>query len=539
MNDRNLTDYPEDEPVIGGTLAAAAPPLEPPGLPRYIGAAPTTEYAEEEPTIGYAYADDEMEYAEDSEYGEYYDENGDAYYDEDEYDRPPAKQPMFYIFVALSALVGGIVVFLLFSLVNNNGSDGDPAAAAATDFAVKIESPPKDKRVEIGRSEEVLVLASATEPIVRFELFVGDKLTDTVNVTETPTDNRYRAVMNLTPTTKGTYQISVKVTASSGATKTSDKVQIIAIEPVGERPQTIKGKVVADTTLRIGPGDSYAEAGTLKAGQDVTIMGKSKAVDWLLVTSPQGDRWVKRTAIDPLDSLDLVPVRDVTPTPAPTQPPTSTTLPSPSPSPSATTSPSPSANSPDFVPSSASLAEGGSKLRITVQNVGSAAYSGPLVVSIAGDVPGDQIVVNAQLAANGGNATVEFDINPPVTAAGKKALVTVDPSNAVKELREDNNGATFVLLPPEEAPVITMSPPTVGASNVTVTIQNTGGPMAATAIVVRVKAGDSAAEQSQTIALAKNQTATFTVGKPGSGAATAEVVINGQVVASTNFSIDP
>lgn len=539
MNDRTPTDYPEDEPVIGGTFArAAAPPLEPPGTPRYIGALPATEYVEEEPTIGYAYPDDGVEYAEESEYddGEYYDED-DAYYDEDEYDRAPAKQPMFYIFVALSALVGGIVVFLLFSLVNNGGDDGDPAAAAATGFAVKIESPPKDKRVEIGRSEEVLVLASATEPIVRFELFVGDKLTDTVNVSETPADNRYRAVMNLTPTTKGTYQISVKVTASSGATKTSDKVQIIAFEPVGGRPQTIKGKVVADTTLRTGPADSYAEAGTLKAGQDITILGKSKAVDWLLVSSPQGDRWVKRTAIDNLDSLDLVPVRDVTPTPAPTQPPTSTTLPSPSPS--ETTSPSPSPNSPDFVPSSASLAEGGSKLRITVQNVGSAAYSGPLVVSLAGDVPGGQVVVNAQLAANGGNATVEFDISPPVTEAGKKALVTVDPGNAVKELREDNNGATFVLLPPDEAPAIVMGAPTVGASNVTVTIQNTGGPMPATTVVVRVKAGDSAAEQSQTIALAKDQTATFTVAKPGTGAATAEVLINGQVVQSASFTIDP
>jgi hypothetical protein len=84
-----------------------------------------------------------------------------------------------------------------------------------------------------------------------------------------------------------------------------------------------------------------------------------------------------------------------------------------------------------------------------------------------------------------------------------------------------------------------MSAPVVGASNVTVTIQNTGGPMPATAVVVRVKAGDSAAEQSQTVALAKDQTATFTVGKPGSGAATAEVLINGQVVASASFTIDP
>ena len=531
MSDRFGTGYPDDEPVIGG-YGSSAPPLDPPGQPRYIGGAPPVEeeYIDDEQTIGYqGYAEEEPQYAED----EYYDEDDEyAYYEDEDYDAAPAKQPMFYVFVALSALVGGIVVFLLFSLVNNGGGEG--GGAGPTGFAVKIDSPVKDQRIEIGKEEEVIVLGSATEPITRFELFVGDRLADSVEVTETPADNRYRAVMNLSLATKGTYELMVRVTASSGATKDSDKVRIIAFEPVGDRPQTIRGKVVADTTLRIGPGDSYAEAGTLKAGQDVTILGKSKDITWLLVSSSQGDRWVKRTAIEPLDSLDLVPQRDVTPTPAPTQPPTSTTIPSPSPSASA--SPSPNPNSPDFVPQGASLVEGGSKLRVTVQNVSNTAYSGALVVAISGDVSAPEIVVNAQLAANGGTATVEFDINPPVTGPGKKAVVAVDPKNAVRELREDNNGATFVLLPPEEAPVIVIGTPTV-AENVTLTIQNTGGPMAATAVTVRVKVGSSVSAQTQTISLSKGQSATFTVAKPSTGAATAEVVINDQVVASSDFQI--
>ena len=523
MSDRYDTDYPDDEPVIGGSY----PPPAPPPLPTYIGA-PVIDY--EEPVAQAGYADEEYD-------DEYYDEGDEYEYYDDEYDSgTPARQPMFYIFIAMAALVGGIVVFLLFSLVSNSGGNNG-GGGGDTKFDVRIDSPAKDKRIEIGKSEDVSVQATATEPISRFELYVGDQLTDSVDVTETPADNKYRAILHLTLQAKGNYDIFVRVTSSNGATKDSSKVRVIAIEPVGERPQTIKGKVVADTTLRAGPGDNFPESGTLKGGQEVTILGKDKAINWLLIDSPQGQRWAKRTAIDPLDSLDLVPIRDVTPTPAPTQAPTNTAIPSPSPS--ASVSPSPNPNSPDFVPTNAVLIDGGTVLRVTVQNVSNTAYNGPLVVGVGGDVPAKEVVFDAKLAANGGSATVDFDINPPVTAPGKKAVVSVDPKNAVKELREDNNSATFVLLPPEEAPQITIQAPTVTPSAVSITIQNTGGPLTATNVTVRVKVGNAEAAQSQNIALAKNQTATFSVSKPGTGDATAEVVINGQVVASASFTISP
>jgi len=524
MSDRYNDDYPEDEPVIGGS-APSAPPLPPPAFPSAgIGFDQEPQYADDDDD---GYADDD-EYYEEDDYDEYYDDGGGT----------PARQPMFYVFIAMAALVGGIVVFLLFSLVNNNGGS-DSGGNGGTKFEVKIDAPQKDKRIEVGKSEDVSVLATATEPISRFELFVGDKLSDSVDVTETPADNKYSAILHLTLPAKGNYDIFVRVTASNGATKDSSKVRVIGIEPVGERPQTIKGKVATDTTLRTGPGDSFPESGTLKGGQEVTILGKSRNVDWLLVDSAQGPRWAKRAAIDPLDSLDLVPIRDVTPTPAPTQPPTNTAVPSPSASPSASVSPSPNPNSPDFVPVNAVLIDGGTTLRVTVQNVSNTAYNGPLVVGVGGDIAANSIVVDAKLAANGGSATVDFDLNPPVSQAGKKAQVTVDPANAVKELREDNNSATFVLPLPEEAPDIQIQAPQVAAAGITVVIQNTGGPLAASSVTVRVKVGNGAAEQTQNIALAKNQTATFTISKPGTGAATAEVVIAGQVVASASFTIAP
>ena len=292
MSDRYDNEYPDDEPVIGGSYAPSAPPLPPP--PAYIGGGlgyQEPELDQEPEAYDDSYVEDDDQYYEDDEYDDYYDGDGGT----------PARQPMFYVFIAMAALVGGIVVFLLFSLVNNGGGGGDGGGGGATKFDVKIDSPAKDKRIEVGKTEDVSVQATATDPISRFELYVGDKLTDSVDVTQTPADNKYTAILHLTLQAKGNYDIFVRVTSSNGATKDSSKVRVIGIEPVGERPQTIKGKVATDTTLRTGPGDNFPESGTLKGGQEVTILGKNKNVDWLLVDSAQGQRWAKRTAIDPLD----------------------------------------------------------------------------------------------------------------------------------------------------------------------------------------------------------------------------------------------
>ncbi|GMV85327.1 MAG: hypothetical protein AMXMBFR80_11830 [Dehalococcoidia bacterium] len=523
MSDR-YDSYPDDEPVIGATYP---PPPPPPAGDVYIGAATVGAYPAEEDS------DAEDDY--DEGYDDDYDEYGEPYYGEYD-DVPPARQPLFYVFVALAALVGGIVVFLLFSVVNGGGDDGGTGGSAR--FDVQVDSPPGDKRIYIGEPEDVVVQATASEPIVRFELFVGDRPVDSVDVTETPDDNRYVATLRLLFEQTGTYEFFVRVTSSSGATKDSPKVRVYGVESVGERPQSIKGRAVADTTLRAGPGEDFAEAGTLKAGEEVTIVGKSRSLEWLLVEAGgQEPRWARRSAIDPLDTLDLVQTRDVTPTPAPT----ATETPEPTPEPSPSVSPSPGPNAPDFVPTNAVLVDGGSLLRVTVSNVSNNAYNGPVVVAVGGgDVPQQELVIDASMDANGGAASLEFEVNPPITTQGKRAVVTVDPMDAVRELREDNNVATFVLLPPQESPEIVIESATVTGNQISVTIRNNGGALSATAITVRVSQGSQTISNAATLALAKDQSSTIQVTSPGaSGTALVEVLAGGQVQDSREIQLGP
>jgi hypothetical protein len=505
---------PEDEPIIGAGL----PPREP--------SIPAIGYPGEPYAPGSLEPDEEFLY--EDEYGD------EGYWDEDYYGdaEPPARQPMFYVFLFLAAVVGGLLVFLVFNLVAGGGGDG--GSTSATTFAVQIDSPKRDERVEINQPHDVVVQASATEPIRRFELFVGDRVVDALDVTEVPTDNRYRATLRFTLSQKGTYDIFVRVFAESGASKDSDRVRIVAIEPVGERPQTIRGRVVADATLREGPGDTYPEAGSLRAGAEVTIAGKTRDTAWLLVRTTNGSEgWVRRAAIEPLDTLDLVPVRDVTPTPAPS--PTST----PQPSATATTSPTAPASAPDFVPTNAVLASGGSILRITIANTANSDYSGPIVIAVGGDIPQQERVVNVSLKANGGTAVVEFELSPPVSERDKRAVVTVDPANIVREQREDNNSATFVLQAPVEAPNLVITAATVTASTIEVTIRNDGGPMPPATVVIQVQLGGQTTSNSANIALATGQSSpVIAVARPaGSGQATVTVYVANQPMASTTIQL--
>ncbi|MCZ7575697.1 MAG: hypothetical protein M5U18_00970 [Dehalococcoidia bacterium] len=184
----------------------------------------------------------------------------------------------------------------------------------------------------------------------------------------------------------------------------------------------------------------------------------------------------------------------------------------------------------------------GAVLRVTVSNVSNNAYNGPLVVAVGGgDVPQQELVVDATMRANGGTAVIEFEVNPPITDQGKRAVVTVDPMDAIKELREDNNVATFVLLPPQESPEIVIASAEVLADRIAVAVKNTGGALSATNVTVRVTLGSQTISNSITIALAKDQSSpTIEVARPaGTGLATIEVLIGGQVQASTQVQLGP
>lgn len=508
MSDR-YGSYPPDEPVIGASYPPNSPaePDEP-----YIGGGVSAPYEDD----GYddQYDDDQYE--------------DDGYYDDAYYEDAPARQPVFYVFIAAAALIGGVVIFLLFTLLSHGGGSSTPATTVvASGFSVIIDSPTQNARIETNKATDVMVRAKATEPITRFQLLVGTQIVDNQPAPGSPAaDGTYSITLKLPAfSDKGENKILVRVTAQSGKTKDSDPVNIVIIEPVGDKPLFVKGKVIADATIREGPGDDFPVVGTLTAGTDVKILGKTRDATWLLLDIDTG-RWVKRNAIQESDSLDLVPVKDPTPVPQPTA--TNT----PVPSPSATATPTPNAAAPDFFVAGVTLTAGGATLQVTVGNQSTSSYTGPLVVSAGGVTAGTlTLVFNVNIPANG-SATVNFDVNPPVTTE-KTALIKVDPDNAIKEVHEDNNSASFPLKPAVESPKIVIATVDPSGASIAVSIQNDGGPLNDASVTVRATIGGSASEQSKTISLAKGQNASFSVNKPGSGAgATIQVLIDGTVVAT-------
>ncbi len=519
MSDR-FGSEPPDKPIIGANPSRTPPP--PPPRPPVIGG-----YSEE--PLPSADWEDEGPYDDDYDYG---DEDED-YYDE-YYDDAPARQPMFYVLLALAAIVGGIFIFLLYSIVTGNGGD-EPKKL--TDLKIVIDQPFQNERIETGKPLTVSMRANSTEPINRIELLINGNVVDQfLPPPPPPADLTYAHSFNWRFSAKGDYKVIVRVTSESGGTRSSDAVTVVAFEGVGDKPVAIKGKVLASVSMRTGPGESFEAVGRLNPGDDVNVLGKTRDSEWLLIESNNQQRWVPRTAIELLESLALVPVREATPVPAT---PTSTPSRSPSPSPS----PSPTANprAPDFAPTNAVLVDGGARLRVTIANLSSNAHAGSLVVSVSGVGPGTLTqAFGVNLPANG-NATVDFDLNPPVTGQ-KTAQVKVDPDNAIKEANEDNNVASFGLTPPLDQPEIVITGASVQAGGINVTIQNNGGPLAATTVTVRVKivATGSESSQPQNLALAKGQSATFSgIVKPGTGAAIVEVVVGGQVLASQAIVIPP
>jgi uncharacterized protein YraI len=518
MSDR-YGSYPPDEPVIGANYPPDPSPSGHQQQPDYIGGG--SSWAQQGRAATPTQEADET-------YSEDYDEYGDDYedeYDEDYYDESPARQPMFYIFIGLAALIGGGLIFLLFALFGGNGDD-DPSVSAG--FNVSIDAPLNNERVQIDRPTDFAVRATSNEQISQFELFVEDRSVDVVDVSAPGADEIYSAVLHHTFDRTGEYEVHVRVTSASGATEDSDKITVIAIQSVGDRPVEIEGQAVGTASIREGPGENFPVVRTLNAGEDVTVIGKTRDSAWLLLEDDDG--WVRREAIDLGESLALVPVKDPTPTP-PTPTPVETATPS------VTASPTTNPNAPDFVPANAILIDGGATLRVTVQNLASSPYEGPLVVGVSKvDVISPQVVVDVDIPASG-SVTVDFELEDAITDSGSTVQVSVDPGNAVDESSEDNNSATFLLTPALESPNLIVLAPTYDGDTMAVTIRNDGGELQTSTLVVRVESGGGAVEQSSTVALAKGQSANFSFAKPGSGAAKIRVLVNGVQVSAADVEV--
>ncbi len=502
--------YPPDEPIIGAASFPPPPPARPTAQP-YIG-------AEDDGYDDGVAEEDEW----DDEYG--YDDDGGYYGD---YDDVPARQPMFYVFIGMAVLLGVAFVALLFSLVNSGGDDGDPKVNPA--FNVQIDQPLNNEVVPTGKQLDVIAVASSNEAVTRFELFIDDQ--PVAQGQPGPADGTvYRATLKWQFDRSGTHKMFVRVTSASGATADSTKVNLRVIEPIGDKPAVIKGKAITTTNVRLGPGEQFESIGRLNDGEEVRILARSRNTDWLYIEF-QNDGWVKRAAIEAEDSLEFLPVKDVTPTPAP-----STNTPQPSATPSVSPSATVVANAPDFAPTGAVLIDGGTKLRVTVANLSLNNYSGSLVVSVGGVAAGTlEQAFPVNLVANS-SATVDFDLDPPVTVQ-KTAVIRVDPQNAIKEAKEDNNEASIGLSPPVEQPQLTLAI-VAGAQALEITISNAGGALATTDATIEVTLGNQSTSVKTPLAINKGGNQKVSVSKPsGQGEATIKVIVGGQTLASTKFQI--
>lgn len=503
MSDRFRREPPR-EPVIGEEY------------PAVIGG-----YGDVEPVVGEEPALEEWldEKPYDEGYGEEepYDEEAWPYWPP-EPEPSEARQPLLYVFLALVIGFAALLAFLVLDSVRNGGG-GEPTAAIA------IDRPLNNDRIEVGKDAEVAVRAAADEPVVRFELYLNGQLADSQPPTAQQGDI-YAATLRFRLATTGVYELYVRALLQSGAARESDRIRVVGVEPVGERPVTIEGEVIASTTVRTGPGEEFTAIRTLETGSRVRVIGRTTDNAWLLL---DGGGWVRRSAIRLLDSIEFLPRRDPTPTPVPTHTPTPEASPSPS--------PTPSRDRPDFTPTNAALTNGGRTLAITIANLSPRSYEGPLEVQVSGLPEGTRSRAFQVRLAENGNTTVSFELSTAVNSQ-IAVRVTVDPGNAILELSEDNNSATFTLAAPTPEPSLSIANVTRNASQVRVTVRNDGGPLSSTTVTIRVSLGGERQESSRTIALATGQEAEFVVAKPStSGEATVEVLIGGSVVASTTVTL--
>ncbi len=501
MNDDRNSSLTPDEPVIGETY-----------VPRY---------------------DSDSDAPDDwDEYGDQYDDDP-GYDDDGYYDDVAARQPIFYVFIGLAVVLGGAFIFLLFTLVNRNDDDANPGGGLATqtvvDARIRIDSPLANDRIEINKQREVLVTASATEEIANFELYIDDKLVDRIPGGAPDLEKIYHARLNATIGQKGEHSIFVRLITISGAKQDSEKVQVVAIEPVGETTPSIQGRVLTLTTLRAGPIDTANSLGEVREGQQVKVTGRTSDNEWLFVDVAPGG-WIKRNAVELLDALSIVPIQNATATPATATPQTTVT-------PGATISPTP-ANLPDLAPANGQLFDGGSGLRISVSNLATTAYGGALEVSVTGLTTGTLTRVFAVNVPPGGAVTVDFELDPPITQQ-RTATIRIDPANAVRESNEDNNQVSISLVPPVEAPAIVIAEAKQDGDFVDIRIRNDGGQMNQTTVTVAVQLGGASNTQAQTLTLAKGATANFRVAAPGAGSGRVVVTINGTPVASVEMTLTP
>ena len=512
MSEQDRPGPPDDEPLIGGSAPDPPPPSRGPSPAPddegVIGVTPREPVRTVDPWEAQRLRRDRADlrnYGRDGPRAGYYGATN----------RSPGRTAAIYLFTILALAIGGVLIFLLFQVLNDNGGTPvDPEETPAPPPVVaeaRIESPTPGERINVGEDVTVIVRVVSAEEIVRFELLNSGIVTDQEFSGRVTGENTYGAVLTSRFEAAGAYDLVVRAYTASGGQIVSDPIRVVAIPVAQETPEVaITASVVALTSLRLGPDEAFSQAGTLEPGQVVTVIGKTLNQQWLQVETG-GGLWVRFSAVD-IAPGDLVRVEVVeppprprdTPTPPPDDPQTEAGTPTPTPTGDA----QPPPNAPDFLPSNAEPIEGGTILRVTFTNASTNPYSGPVVVRLEG-VPASppEQVLTVAMEPNGA-AAVNFTISPPITEQ-TTVTVTLDPDEAIAETNEDNNVTEFIIVPPPEGPVLSIRA-TVTGGMLSVVIQNDGQALSTNdaRLVVSVP-GETTTRTISPLAIPDNESATI------------------------------
>jgi len=411
------------------------------------------------------------------------------------------RQPIFYLSVILALLFIGLLSFLLIRFLNMGDDDASLLVVVQTDFQIK--TPEEGVKVSLNEDIPIRVLVSSNYPMESFELYADGRRVDQM-LARLPTGKyNYDVLLYARIPFAGEHELFVRALTTSGNVADSDPFIIVVAEEELGTQAALKAEVVTAVTVRLGAGLEYESVGVLEPGEVVNVIGKDLNVEWLQIER-DGGLWAQRFAFQVSGLLSLLPVVDSgsngadgsdggdTPTPTPT--------------PTATEEP----GLPDFFASNAEITANRTTLTVTISNVSTTKFGGPLIVSIYNPLfDAQQRAFSVWLDPNG-TTKVSFSLDT-LLPDQQLVEVTIDPLNDVEEANEDNNTTNFLVFAPVDGPDLTLIP-TIASDGRTmsVTVRNDGGPVATNTAELEVSVGAERLIKTLSLALNTNESKVLT-----------------------------
>ena len=237
----------------------------------------------------------------------------------------------------------------------------------------------------------------------------------------------------------------------------------VLIDPLTPQPGAgLSTQSIATATVREGPSVEFIEVGTLRAGQEVNVLGRSDDARWFQITFPAGSNlkgWVPSSALSiPDASVNALLVVASTPIPRPTViPPTATVGPpeTATPTPTVTGTATP-AGGPDLEASAVSgTCAQGRRLIVSVRNLGPNAIISRAITVLVQTSQGQQRAIATQTATLAVGDVIDIDTGYEVQ---ERVVAVVDPLGTLGDANVNNNWVDCIVTESNAPPVVTPPP---------------------------------------------------------------------------------